>query len=209
MGKRLRQHTNPLKMTSLVPRAALALPGAGSVDVELGCADARFLLELAEREPQRQLVGLDIREAFLAEGRAELARRGLHNVLLEECNLIVDAAGLFPPGRVARFFINFPDPWFKRRQQARRWLTAETLEALVRALEPGGELFFQSDVWVLALEALGLCEAHDELRNAHGAWTFARSNPYGVRSSREAHCEAEQLAIWRLLFVRGAARGHG
>jgi tRNA (guanine-N7-)-methyltransferase len=207
MSKRLRQHINPLKMTALVPRAPLDLPEGPAVDVELGCADARFLIELAAKHPERLLVGLDIREAFLAEGRAELARRGLPNVRLEVCNLIVDAAQLFAADRVARFFVNFPDPWFKHRQQQRRWLTAETLDALVCALVPGGEILFQSDVWELALEALGLLEAHERLRNRCGPWTFLRGpNPYGVRSSREVHCEAQGLAIWRLLFAKRGAR---
>jgi tRNA (guanine-N7-)-methyltransferase len=206
MTKRLRQHVNPLKMTSLVPRSPLVLPNGPAVDVELGCADARFLIELAEREPARHLVGLDIREAFLVEGHAEIAQRGLRNVQLEECNLIVDADHLFAPGRVARFFINFPDPWFKRRQHQRRWLAESTLDALVRALEPGGEILFQSDVWMLALEALGLLEAHVGLNNTCGPWTFLRKNPVGVCSTREEICEAEQRKIWRLLFRKEPSR---
>ena len=191
-------------MTSLVPRAPLELPvGNTAVDVELGCADARFIIELAQRFPERLLVGLDIREAFLADGRASVASLGLDNVRLEVCNLLVDIGHLFAPGRIARFFVNFPDPWFKRRQHNRRWLTAEAVDALVRALQPGGEIFVQTDVWAIALESLALLEEHDRLHNVHQQWSFWRGgNPFGVRSTREVLCEQDRLPIWRLRYRR-------
>jgi tRNA (guanine-N7-)-methyltransferase len=203
MRKRYRQHINPLKMTSLVPREGpLELPHGPRVEVELGCGDARFLIELAQGEPDRLLVGLDIREEFLAFGRRELERLELDNVRLHRSNLIVDLERLFEPGRVSRFYINFPDPWFKARQHNRRWLDEEAVGHLVTALEEGGELFFQSDVWDLSLEALSALEASGALYNAAGEWTFTRENPYGARSSREVACEEAALPIWRLRFVR-------
>jgi tRNA (guanine-N7-)-methyltransferase len=202
MKKRWRQHVNPLKMTSLVPREApLSLPGHGPVEVELGCGDARFLMELARADPRTLFVGLDIREEFLAAARTELAELGLDNVLLETANLLVDAGRLLPPGRVRRLYVNFPDPWFKRRQRNRRWLTAETLEQLLPALAPGCEVLYQTDVWSLAIEALALFEASDRLRNTAGPWTFLRRPASPVRTSREQACLEEGKQIWRLLFV--------
>ncbi len=201
MRRRLRQHTNPLKMTSLVPREGpLALPPGRPVEAELGCGDARFLIDLARLHPERLYVGVDIREPFLAFAREELEQHGPDNVRLVAANLIVDAALLFTPGRVRRLYINFPDPWFKRRKQNRRWLTPESLAQLVGALAPGGEVFYQTDVWALAIEALGLLQGCDRLRNLAGEWTFLRRSPYAVRSSREVACAEEGLKVWRMLF---------
>ena len=201
--KRHRQHLNPLKMTALVPRGApLPLPADRLVEVELGCADARFCLERAAADPAALLVGLDIREVFLADAREALAELGLDNVWLEESNFIVDMDRLFEPGSVARFFINFPDPWFKRRQRNRRWLTDEAVGHLVRALRPGGEVFFQSDVWDLVLEALAMLEACDALENVRGPWTFHGDSPFQARSTREVICTEEEKPIWRLLYKK-------
>ena len=201
--KRHRQHLNPLKMTALVPREApLPLPADRLVEGELGCADARFCLERAAADPAALLVGLDIREVFLADAREALAELGLDNVWLEESNFIVDMDRLFEPGSVARFFINFPDPWFKRRQRNRRWLTDEAVGHLVRALRPGGEVFFQSDVWDLVLEALAMLEACDALENVRGPWTFHGDSPFQARSTREVICTEEEKPIWRLLYKK-------
>jgi tRNA (guanine-N7-)-methyltransferase len=201
MRRRCRQHVNPLKMSSLVPRPApLPLPQDGLVEVELGCGNGLFLLSRAEMLPQRIFLGLDIRQAFLQEGQDEQLRRGLPNISFHVTNLIVDADRLFPPGRVHRYYINFPDPWFKLRQQNRRWLNKETLSQLITTLAPEGEIFFQSDVWSLALEALSLFEMNPRLQNTVEEWRFLRHNPFRVRSAREIACQELERPIWRMLF---------
>ncbi len=202
MGKRYRQHVNPLKMTCLIPRQAVELPPDKLVEVELGCGDAAFLIARAGAYPERFFLGLDIREEFMAIGQAHIAELALQNIRLEASNLIVDADRLFPPERIHRFYINFPDPYFKARQHSRRWLKKTTLRHLIHTLLPGGEIFFQSDVWDIAIEAFALLEGEDTLTNLHGPWTFQRENTYGISSSREDACLKEQRKIWRMLFAR-------
>jgi tRNA (guanine-N7-)-methyltransferase len=46
---------------------------------------------------------------------------------------------------VAQFFVLFPDPWPKKRHHKRRFFKAETVEAVARALKPGGRLLVKSD----------------------------------------------------------------
>jgi tRNA (guanine-N7-)-methyltransferase len=200
--RRLRQHVNPLKASSLAPRpAALAIPDGPEVEVELGCGDAAFLIERAQAHPDRLFYGIDIRDSFLEPARAAIAELGLENLELCVSNLIVDADRLFLPGRLSRIHINFPDPWFKRRHHNRRWLSPTSTEHLARALAPRGELFFQSDVFEPALEALALFEGCPLLENTAGEWRFLRESPFAERSGRERSCLAEGLRIWRLLFV--------
>jgi tRNA (guanine-N7-)-methyltransferase len=203
MTRRLRHHVNPLKLSSLVPRdGPLPVPDGPAVEVELGCGDAQFLLELAQREPDALFIGVDIRAPFIAEAEDARQRLDLQNVRLFVVNLLVDSDRLFLPGRVRRFHVNFPDPWFKRRHHNRRWLTRESLAHLVTALEVKGELFFQSDVWEIALEALSLFEENDRMRNVSDPWSFLRVNPFGVRTAREDACLAEGRPVWRMLYVK-------
>jgi len=203
MKKRFRQHVNPLKMNAMVPRdEPLRIPDGPAVEVELGCGDARFLIRMAQTYPDVLFVGLDIRSEFLELGRAEVRRLQLDNVMLQESNLIVDLDRLFSVGRVRRCYINFPDPWFKTRQHNRRWLNAETLSHLLRTLQRRGELFYQSDVWELALDALGLFEAEPGLANTGEEWSFLRHNPFPAQTSRELSCLDEGRPIWRMLFIK-------
>lgn len=201
---RARQHVNPLGLSFETFRGEVPdIPANAAVECEIGCADAQFLFERARAAPSdRWFVGVEIRDHLVADVNQRAADEGL-NLRAVFCNACYHLDRLFEPGRVETIYVNFPDPWFKRRHHKRRMLTEELLEQCCRALEPGGRLLFQSDVWAVALDALGLFEACDELGNVAGEWTFLKEpHPFAARSWREQHCESEQLPIWRLLYRR-------
>ena len=200
---RFRQHVNPLKASFLELRhERLLLPEGRDVEVELGCAEAQFLFERAVLRPDIVPIGLEIREDLAAEVNSRAAKLG-SPVRVVFCHANHDFAELFAPGSLARIFVNFPDPWFKRRHRKRRVVDATLAQEMAAALRPGGELFFQSDVWDLSLDALGVLEDQPTLRNRAGSWTFWKEgNPYGVRSRREEGCEEEGAPIWRLLYEK-------
>jgi len=203
MGRRVRHHVNPLGAEFLGRRIdPIALP-PGEVEVELGCADARFLFERAPLHPRVSFVGLEIRQPLVDEVNDKARALGLANLRAVFTNVNVDLDALFADERVARFFVNFPDPWFKRRHHKRRVMNPELVDVLHKKLVPGGELFFQSDVWDLALDALAVLEgAPQRFRNLDGPWSFCRDNPFGARSLREVRCEERQMRIWRMRYVR-------
>jgi tRNA (guanine-N7-)-methyltransferase len=183
--------------------APVSLPPGREVEVELGCADARFLFERAPRHPDVSFIGLEIREPLVAQVNAQAAEQRLGNLRAVFCNINVDLPDLFADGALARMFINFPDPWFKRRHQKRRLMNDELVDVLHRKLRRDGELFFQSDVFDLALDAMAVLEtASDRFANRHGAWSFVRDNPFDARSLREVRCEERGLRIWRMCYRR-------
>jgi tRNA (guanine-N7-)-methyltransferase len=69
-----------------------------------------------------------------------------------------DAAGLLdwlPDASLGRVFLLFPDPWPKRRQRKRRFISDERLAVLGRVMRSGAELRFATDIddyagWTLA-----------------------------------------------------------
>jgi tRNA (guanine-N7-)-methyltransferase len=194
--RRLRQHVNPLALHHLdVGPGIIGVPADRDVEVELGCGDGQFLFQRAATRPETFFLGVEIRREWVDRIRA----RGVPNVDAVRANLLTGGAR-FAAGGVARFFINFPDPLFKRSQHRRRWLDADMARDLAGALRAGGEIFFQSDVFEPALDALWVLEATPGLVNAAGEGRFAGGNPFGARSRREAWCEAHGVRIWRLLF---------
>ena len=200
---RIRQHVNPLGVHFEVFRGELPmLDPARITEVEIGCADAQFLFERAAIEPGHQYVGLEIREDLVALVNKR-ARRDAAPVHAVFCQAQLHMAEIFAPGTVDRVFINFPDPWFKRRHHVRRMVDAVLADAVAMIAKPGAELFIQSDVWEIALDALAVFERDERFANAAGEWTFWRAgNPYGVRSWREQNAEETGLPIWRIMFAR-------
>lgn len=201
---RIRQHVNPNEpFFSTFRGARPLLDAARPVEVEIGCADAQFLFERAVLAPERQYVGLEIRDELV-----ELVNRKAHAlgapVTAVFCHAQKHLDAIFAPGSIDRVFINFPDPWFKRRHVDRRMVD----EGLVRALAPhmrvGGDVLVQTDVWDIALEAMEAFERSDDaFENLAGEWTFWRDgNPFGVRSWREQNAEETGLPIWRIRYRR-------
>jgi tRNA (guanine-N7-)-methyltransferase len=181
----------------------LVLPDDRDVEVELGCADARFLFERAPQHRKSYFLGLEIREPLVDEVNRKAAEAGLDNLHAVFSNINVDLPALVPDASLTRVFINFPDPWFKRKHRRRRLMNEELVEVLHRKLRGGGEIFFQSDVFDLALDAMAVVEdASDRFVNVDGPWSFAPANVYGARSLREVRCEDRGLRIWRMCYRR-------
>ncbi len=203
---RVRQHVNPLKSDLLeiadVPR--VAAPAGRALEVELGAAEAHFLIDRALADSETHFVGIEIRRELVGPVNEECARRGLDNVRSVFANMSVDMPRLFGPASVRRFFLNFPDPWFKSRQHKRRVIGPPLIAEIARALEPGGELYVMTDIFDLALDAMAALEASPSFESARGAWTFAQDNPYGAKSRRERQCHDEGARVWRLLYRRVA-----
>jgi len=206
VSRRVRHHVNPFKLEH--QRAGVGrvlLPSDPKpLEVEIGCADAEFLFQRAVTVPNGHYVGVEIREEWVDKVNARARSEGVENLAAVYANAGLDLEALFAPSSVDRFHLNFPDPWFKRRQRKRRLVTPELAAALARALRPGGELFFQSDVWDLALDAMGVLEEEPRLTNREGAWSFARANPFGAVSRRERVTLAKGEPVWRMRYLRGA-----
>lgn len=200
---RVRQHINPdgtfFERMAMPP---LVLDGR-PIEVEIGCAEAQFLFERAEVDPTRRYVGLEIRDKLVRWVNAQAAARAVP-VEAIFCHATLHLPKLFPTGSVARVYLNFPDPWFKRRHHERRIIDDALASEVARILAPGGDLLVQSDVWPIALDALAVFDARDdEFENRRAPWSFWRGpHPFGVRSWREQHCEEEGLPIWRILYRR-------
>lgn len=199
---RIRQHVNPLGLffEELRGQAPELEPGR-EVELEIGCAEAQFLFERAAKDASRCYVGLEIRNDLVDRVNQAAEARDLP-VQAVFCHANRHLRMLFEAGSVRRVYLNFPDPWFKRRHQKRRMIDQGLLRDVHHVLAPGGELFFQSDVWDVALDTLDLLERLDDLfENRAGSWSFwKQGNPYGARSWRERHCQDEGLPIWRLWY---------
>ncbi len=205
-AKRIRHHVNPLALQYLDfdPAPLPDLSSASVVEVELGCAEGDFLFDrVRDTSGDVLIVGLEIRRKLVDRINEKAARMGLaHRLVAVFANLNVHIPEIFPPASVDRFFFNFPDPWFKNSQKKRRVVSRQVVEELIKALKPGGQILFQSDVFDIALDAMYSFEAFGcpPLVNESGEWSFIRHNPFGTMSRRERHVTEDGTRVWRILY---------
>jgi tRNA (guanine-N7-)-methyltransferase len=167
---------------------------------------AWFLAGRAREQPGGFYVGVEIRRDLVNKANRDCAELGLHQVHSVFANMSVDLPLLFDEGRVQRFFLNFPDPFFKRQQHKRRALTPTLIDCLARLLTPDGEIHVNTDMFDHALDAMFLLES-DKLRrfvNLRAPWSFLSESRFGARSRREQQCLREGTKIWRLAYGRSS-----
>jgi tRNA (guanine-N7-)-methyltransferase len=201
---------DPHRYRALAPRApdglldlAALLPGDGPIELEIGFGHGLFLYERAAACPQTRILGLEIKKKWATLVAQRCAQRGLTHVTAwsDDARLVLPRVSA---ESVTRVFMNFPDPWWKRRHAKRR-LTGDTLlDAIVRVLAPGGELFMQTDVAEAAARHLDALAGHPQLE-LRGDRGHLAENPYGARSNREARAFEDGLPVYRTLAVKCAA----
>lgn len=115
------------------------------LEVDLGCGDGSFLMEMARHHPERDFIGVERLLGRVRKVCRKLTRHGLDNarVLRLESRYVVE--WLLPEASVSRLHLLCPDPWPKVRHHRRRLVQLEFLDAVRRVLEPGGEFLFMTD----------------------------------------------------------------
>ena len=156
------------------------------VRLEIGFGGGEHLLAAARAEPDVGFIGVEPFINGMAKLVAVVARENLTNIRL----WADDAAPLLermPPASLARIDLFYPDPWPKRRQRKRRFVSARTLSAIAAALQPGACFRFASDIddyvgWTLARLAaqdalVWTAETGADWTTPHDGWIETR---YGL-----------------------------
>ena len=134
-------------------------PDCTALWVEVGCGKGKFTAETAQANPDVLLIAVErCREAMVVA--MEKARdMELKNVFFIDMD-VAKMEEIFAPGEIDRLFINFPDPW-PRKKNAKRRLTHRTfLDKYCRTAREGGEIHFKTDnapLFAYSLEEFAAC----------------------------------------------------
>lgn len=175
------------------------------IELEIGPGRGVFVFERLAAEPELGFVGFEVRRKWAAIVDARLAKQGhaaRARVFAEDAKVALGRVG--PDGVVRRVFVHFPDPWWKKRHQKRKVLGQPLLEQIARLLEPGGELFVQTDVETRAeeLERIACDVLALEPAGSEPGSPWMNDNPYRAESPREKRANADGLPVYRLRYRR-------
>ena len=112
--------------------------------LELGCGKGEYTVALAERDPMRNYIGIDIKGARMWRGARTATDRKMHNVGFLRTRIEFINA-LFAEGEVSEIWITFPDPQLKTRRARKRLTSPVYLAYYARLLEPGGAINLKTD----------------------------------------------------------------
>lgn len=114
------------------------------IHIEIGMGKGQFITGMAKAHPEINYIGVEMQVSVVSIALDKLIEQPLPNLKL----LHVDGSALteyFADSEVDQIYLNFSDPWPKKRHEKRR-LTYETFLAVdEQILRPNGEIHFKTD----------------------------------------------------------------
>ena len=206
---RIRQHVNPLcskyqKNINTPDWHQIYANPHQPLHLDIGCARGRFILQMAQLQPQINFLGIEIREPLVTEAnsiRDDLALTNLHYLF---CNINVSLATLLqslPVGVLQYVTIQFPDPWFKKKHLKRRIVQPELVNILAHYLPNTAQVFLQSDVEEVAVAMVNLFQENSSFHKQHQE-TWLSTNPFPLATEREIATLSHNQPVYRALFKK-------
>lgn len=172
--------------------------------IEVGVGNSPFLIEVASSEPGYNYLGLEYSHKRVIKFLKKVRQAGLENIRMLHLNSDRLFDKHIAPGSVEHLFVNFPDPWPKRRHSKKRFIARERLKTAVKLLAPGGGFSLRTDARDYALEALDNLEAREDLENCFSTGEWAPSPIYPFETPYEVKFKAQGLRIYYFEYRKQA-----
>ena len=112
--------------------------------LELGCGKGRFTVDTAKSEPDALIAAIERVPDAMIIGMERAMQQDVKNVLFMDMDVSL-LPDVFEEGEADRIYINFCDPWPKKRNAKRRLTSPGFLSIYRKVLKPGGEIHFKTD----------------------------------------------------------------
>ena len=171
--------------------------------LELGCGKGEYSIHLAEKFPDKNFIGVDIKGARFWRGAKTAIEESLSNVafLRTQIELIVHC---FAPGEIDEIWITFPDPQYKFRRKHHRLTNPTFLRSYQQVLQPEGVVHLKTDAAFLHGYTLGVLDGWDikPLMAHHDIYQYvhAPADVIGIQTFYEQQYREKGTPITYLKF---------
>ena len=125
-------------------RWAELLPGCAQVRAEMGCGKGQFTAGVAHQSPDALIVALEKVPNAMVTAMERACAEELPNVRFIDTD-VARLREIFAQGEVSVIYINFPDPW-PRKKETKHRLTAPSFLAMYWDILPvGGRIEYKTD----------------------------------------------------------------
>ena len=119
-------------------------PNATALWVEVGCGKGKFTAETAQANPDVLLIAVERCREAMVVAMEKAKTMGLKNVFYIDMD-VAKIEEIFAKEEIDRLFINFPDPWPRKKNAKRRLTHRGFLDKYCRVVREGGEIHFKTD----------------------------------------------------------------
>ncbi len=139
--------------------------------LELGCGKGEYTIALAEKNPDKNFIGIDIKGARFWRGAKTALENNMNNVAFIRTQIeLVDY--IFAENEVSEIWITFPDPQIKYKRTKHRMTNSEFLKKYHHILNSEGFVNLKTDSEFMHGYTLGLLhgEGHEVLHANHDVY---------------------------------------
>ena len=139
--------------------------------LELGCGKGEYSVALAQKYPNKNFIGIDIKGARFWRGAKTAIEEDIPNVVFLRTQIeLIDHA--FANSEVDEIWITFPDPQIKYKRTKHRMTNATFLQRYKAILKPEGVVNLKTDSEFMHGYTLGLLhgEGHEVLYANHNVY---------------------------------------
>jgi tRNA (guanine-N7-)-methyltransferase len=181
------------------------------IHVELGMGKGKFISEMSVRNPEINFIGVDMYDELIRRA-SEKARAAANredgkapdNLVLSLFN-VERIEDVFEPGELRRIYLNFSDPWPKKKHARRRLTHPNFIARYIRLLDDRGEIHFKTDsksLFEFSLNAFA--DMNVRLRRITLDLHKDGPAPDNVMTEYETKFAEQGMPIYRLEAVVGA-----
>ena len=162
--------------------------------LELGCGKGEYTVALAQKYPNKNFIGIDIKGARFWRGAKTAIEEGIENVAFIRTQIeLIDY--IFAENEVSEIWITFPDPQIKYKRTKHRMTNTSFLKRYKKVLKEDGLMHLKTDSEFMHGYTLGLLhgEGHEVLYAHHDVY----SNEYSPEevTSIQTFYEKQYLEI--------------
>lgn len=151
-------------------------------ELEIGCGNGKFIVELAMNNKDKYFVGIEYSYKAAKKAVSKAYKRNIKNltIIFGEANNVIDEY-LKEKYYFDKIYLNFPDPWPKKKHAHRRIFTRSFLDKMYTILKDDGIFYSVTDDDNYALEIMNpIYKEAENFRNVLDSEYVHKLEGYGV-----------------------------
>ncbi|MFD2908860.1 tRNA (guanosine(46)-N7)-methyltransferase TrmB [Flavobacterium ardleyense] len=139
--------------------------------LELGCGKGEYSVGLAQLNPDKNFIGIDVKGARFWRGAKTAVDTGMNNVAFIRTQIEL-INHIFAENEVSEIWITFPDPQIKYKRTKHRMTNSEFLQNYKKVLKQDGLMHLKTDSEFMHGYTLGLLhgEGHEVIYANHNIY---------------------------------------
>lgn len=167
------------------------------IDIEIGFGKGQFIVEKSKLYKDINFIGFEVKKGLVDYTISLIEKNSLSNIYVEKSYANVSIPQKIPNESIRNIYVNFPDPWWKRKHKKRRILQTDYIKIFYNSLKEDGIIYVRTDVKEYSEFVKKNFSEFKEFQEIEH--DIISDN---IMSNRETRCIEEGLDVYYLAFKK-------